>query len=98
MCFVLQVQGATKDHVSLEKLGSLLKLGLELVSSNCLASSGNLPYQLFQVTQGSVRIIVPSNKPVSCWTSTNFAPLHHANTASILVVKNGNSKEKCESH
>lgn len=41
----------------------------------CLISSSN---------RRSVRIVVPSNDPVSFWTSTNFAPLHHANTASIL--------------
>lgn len=36
-----------------------------------------------------VRIVVPSNDPVSFWTSINFAPLHQAKTASILHVKSG---------
>ena len=53
---------------------SWLPIALAALES-CLINSSNLL---------SVLIVVPSKVPVSFCTSTNFAPLHHANTASIL--------------
>lgn len=62
---------------------SWLPIALAALES-CLISSSNLL---------RVLIVVPSKVPVSFCTSTNLAPLHHANTASILfkvqVMSNG---------
>ena len=55
-------------------ISSRFPIAFEALAS-CLTNSSSLL---------SDRIVDPSNCPVSFWTSTNFAPLTHAYTASIL--------------
>lgn len=86
---ILWQESKIYKYRELQKTMSLL---ISLLPSSNFVSSSLSPIAFAAVvicltsssSRRSVRIVVPSKVPVSFCTSTNFTPLHHAKTASIL--------------